>query len=117
MEPVTWQAVWRDTGASPIPGPASRQDASNTKKPREEEKHVHSCDVKKTLGSETILQGDVESRDRAVQQGKVARRAHMCARASGMVNTTSITHLMISDLIHPACAQTIASQLTSSLCG
>ena len=31
VKPVVWRVRWRDTGVTPILGPASRQDAGNTK--------------------------------------------------------------------------------------
>ena len=116
MELVVWQVVWRDTGVSPILGFASRQDAGNTKTPREK-RHVHSCDVNQTLGSETIRQGDVKTKDRAGQQGEAAPWAQMCARANGMLNAKSFMNFMILHLIHPACPRTIASKLIRFLCG
>ena len=45
---------------------------------------MHNCDVKETLGYETIRHDDVKSGDRAVQQGKVALEAPMCAWTNGM---------------------------------
>ena len=37
VKPVVWRVRWRDTGVTPILGPASRQDAGNTKEGREKE--------------------------------------------------------------------------------
>ena len=117
VKPVMWRVRWRDTGVPPILGPASRQDAGNTKDRREKTNTYTAVTSTKLSAPRLFVKYDVKDGDREVQQGEVARRAQMCARANGMVNRISIMHFMISDLFHPACARTIASQFISFVCG
>ena len=85
VKPVMWRVRWRDTGVPAIPGPASRQDAGNTKDRREKSNTYTTVTLTKLSAPRLFVKYDVKDGDRDVQQGEVAPRAQMCARTNGMV--------------------------------